>query len=51
MKTIVVDSLPLNTIWVVLAGILAFFMNAGFGLLEAGLCRAKNSVNILGKTL
>ena len=49
MKTIVVDSVALDTVWVILAGILVFFMNAGFGLLEAGLCRAKNSVNILGK--
>ena len=39
----------LDTVWVVLAGILVFFMNAGFGLLETGLCRAKNSVNILAK--
>lgn len=39
----------LDTVWVVLAGMLVFFMNAGFGLLEAGLCRAKNAVNILAK--
>ncbi|MEO1230303.1 MAG: ammonium transporter [Myxococcota bacterium] len=38
-----------DTLWVVLAGILVFFMNAGFGLLETGFCRAKNSVNILAK--
>lgn len=39
----------LDTVWVVLAGILVFFMNAGFGLLETGFCRAKNAVNILSK--
>ncbi len=39
----------LDTVWVVLAGVLVFFMNAGFGLLEAGFCRAKNTVNILAK--
>ncbi|MFT7623035.1 MAG: Amt family ammonium transporter, partial [Myxococcota bacterium] len=39
----------IDTVWVVLAGILVFFMNAGFGLLETGLCRAKNAVNILAK--
>ncbi len=39
----------LDTVWVVFAGILVFFMNAGFGLLEAGFCRAKNTVNILAK--
>ena len=39
----------LDTVWVILAGALVFFMNAGFGLLETGLCRAKNAVNILAK--
>ena len=38
-----------DTVWVVLAGILVFFMNAGFGLLETGFCRAKNAVSILSK--
>lgn len=39
----------LDTLWVVLAGCLVFFMNAGFGMLETGFCRAKNTVNILAK--
>ncbi len=39
----------LDTVWVILAGALVFFMNAGFGLLETGFCRAKNAVNILAK--
>ncbi|MCA9549352.1 MAG: ammonium transporter [Myxococcales bacterium] len=38
-----------DTVWVVLAGMMVFFMNAGFGLLETGFCRAKNAVNILAK--
>lgn len=38
-----------NTLWVIMAGILVFFMNAGFALVESGLCRAKNTVNILAK--
>ncbi|MDY6805978.1 MAG: ammonium transporter [Cyanobacteriota bacterium] len=41
----------LNTIWVLVATILVVFMNAGFGMLEAGLCRHKNAVNILAKNL
>ncbi|MEM7678026.1 MAG: ammonium transporter [Myxococcota bacterium] len=41
--------IALDTVWVVIAGILVFFMNAGFALLESGLCRAKNAVNILAK--
>lgn len=39
----------INTLWVLLAGMLVFFMNAGFALVESGLCRAKNTVNILAK--
>lgn len=39
----------IDTLWVVIAGFLVFFMNAGFALVESGLCRAKNTVNILAK--
>jgi Amt family ammonium transporter len=38
-----------DTLWVVFAACLVFFMNAGFGMLETGLCQAKNAVNILAK--
>jgi Amt family ammonium transporter len=41
----------LDTVWVLVAGMLVFFMNAGFAMLETGLCRAKNAVNILAKNL
>jgi ammonium transporter, Amt family len=39
----------LDTLWVMLTAFLVFWMNAGFALLEAGLCQAKNAVNILAK--
>lgn len=39
----------MDTLWVMIAGFLVFFMNAGFALVESGLCRAKNAVNILAK--
>lgn len=39
----------LDNIWVLVAGVLVFFMQAGFALVEAGLTRAKNVVNILAK--
>jgi Amt family ammonium transporter len=39
----------IDTIWVLLAAFLVFFMNAGFALVESGLCRSKNTVNILAK--
>ncbi|HIK23319.1 MULTISPECIES: ammonium transporter [unclassified Thermosynechococcus] len=41
----------LNTLWVIFAGVLVFFMNAGFCMLETGFCRAKNAVNLLSKNL
>ncbi len=43
--------LAVDTIWFVLAGILVFFMQAGFGLLEAGFVRVKNTTNILMKNV
>jgi len=39
----------LDTVWVLLAGILVFFMNLGFALVESGFARAKNTVNIISK--
>lgn len=39
----------IDTLWVMLAGSLVFFMNTGFGMLEAGFNRSKNCVNILSK--
>ena len=41
----------LDTMWVLVAGMLVFFMNAGFGMLETGFCRQKNAVNVLSKNL
>jgi len=39
----------IDTVWVMVAGMLVFFMNLGFGCVESGFCRAKNCVNILSK--
>jgi len=41
----------LGTLWVLIAAFLVFFMQAGFGMVEAGLIRAKNAANILMKNL
>ncbi|MDJ0769238.1 MAG: ammonium transporter [Ilumatobacter sp.] len=41
----------LNNLWVFIAGCLVFFMQAGFALVEAGLTRAKNVVNIFAKNM
>ncbi|MBN1563987.1 MAG: ammonium transporter, partial [Anaerolineae bacterium] len=39
----------LDTVWVLIAGFLVFFMQAGFGFLEAGFVRSKNVVNIMAE--
>jgi Amt family ammonium transporter len=39
----------MDTLWTLIAAFLVFFMNLGFALVESGLCRAKNCVNILAK--
>src|SRR3989338_8287137 len=39
----------LDTVWVLSTAFLVFFMNAGFAIVESGLSRAKNCVNILAK--
>jgi Amt family ammonium transporter len=41
----------LDTVWVLVCGMLVVFMNAGFCMLETGFCRQKNAVNILTKNL
>ena len=40
-----------NTIWVLLAAALVFFMQAGFAMVESGFTRAKNAGNIIMKNL
>jgi len=39
----------IDTIWVLLGAFLVFFMQAGFGMVEAGFIRSKNTCNILTK--
>ncbi len=41
--------ISLDSIWVVLGGILVFFMQAGFAMIESGSVRSKNTVNVLMK--
>lgn len=40
-----------DTIWVLLAAVLVFFMQAGFAMVETGFTRAKNAGNIVMKNL
>ncbi|MBN2407468.1 MAG: ammonium transporter [Elusimicrobia bacterium] len=37
----------IDTLWVMIAAFMVFIMQAGFGMLEAGLIRTKNTCNIL----
>ncbi|MGI9604132.1 MAG: ammonium transporter [Acidimicrobiales bacterium] len=41
----------LDNLWVFIAGVLVFLMQAGFGLVEAGLTQSKNVANIMAKNL
>ena len=41
----------LSTLWVLIAATFVFLMQAGFGMVEAGLIRTKNSANVLMKNL
>jgi Amt family ammonium transporter len=41
----------INTVWVVLAGLIVFLMQAGFAFLEIGFSRAKNSGTVVAKIL
>jgi len=38
-------------IWVLIAGFLVMFMQAGFAMVETGFCRAKNATNLMAKNL
>ncbi len=43
--------LAIDTVWVALAAALVLLMHLGFGMLEAGLTRAKNAGNIVAKNM
>ncbi|MBI3583942.1 MAG: ammonium transporter [Nitrospinae bacterium] len=40
-----------DTVWTLVTAFLVFFMNLGFAMVESGLCRSKNAVNILSKNV
>ncbi len=41
----------LDVLWVIMASSLVFFMQAGFSMVESGLTRSKNSINVAVKNL
>ncbi len=42
---------PVDYVWVLVCAFLVFLMQAGFAMLEAGFCRAKNTANLMLKNL
>jgi Amt family ammonium transporter len=48
-QTLAEFKVMLDTVWVMVTAFLVFFMNLGFALVESGLTRSKNTVNILAK--
>ena len=44
-------AMSIDTVWVLIAAVLVFFMQTGFAFVEAGFTRSKNTVNILYKNL
>lgn len=50
-KMMAETTFSIDTLWVLVASALVFFMQAGFALVEAGFTRSKNTVNILMKNL
>ena len=51
MESVSAEMFTVNNLWILLGAILVFAMHPGFALVETGLCRAKNSVNILAKNI
>jgi Amt family ammonium transporter len=45
------ESVAINTLWVVMAGVLVMFMQAGFAFLEVGFSRSKNAGTVIAKIL
>ncbi len=43
------DGQIINTLWVLIAGCMVFLMQAGFAMLESGMARSKNAVNVMMK--
>ena len=46
-----VEQAVLDNLWVLIAGVLVFFMQAGFAMVEGGMVRSKNVGNIMAKNM
>lgn len=45
------EMFTVNNLWIMIAGCMVFIMHLGFAMVESGLTRAKNTVNILFKNV
>jgi Amt family ammonium transporter len=45
------NAISINMVWTLIAGFLVMFMQAGFALVETGLCRAKNAGHTMSMNL
>src|SRR6059058_2656330 len=50
-NTGLLQSVAINSIWVIVAGCLVMFMQAGFAFLEIGFSRGKNAGTVVAKIL
>ncbi len=44
------NKVSINMVWVLVTGFLVMFMQAGFALVETGLCRAKHAAHVMATT-
>jgi Amt family ammonium transporter len=49
--TAATNQVAIDTVWMLVAAALVFFMQAGFAMVETGFTRAKNAANVLMKNL
>lgn len=47
VKSVAHNKVSINIIWTLITGFLVMFMQAGFALVETGLCRAKNAAHVM----
>src|SRR6266850_7619790 len=47
MDTVGHNKISINIVWTLITGFLVMFMQAGFALVETGLCRAKNASHVM----
>lgn len=43
--------IALDFVWVLMSAFLVFVMQGGFAMVEAGMCRAKNAINLMMKNM